>query len=949
MAESSGIKSTNTAKMRADIIGVAVGVLLLILLSGVPGQFENQQAQRAGQIVLLAMVAAIAGLLAAASRPSDLQSRPLALGIGARLGLRAGFRAAWFGGSVIVVKAVFDVWNAETTAGDIALRWRSWITLIVALAGLLPGGLFGFFGGALGALISARRIPKGLTTEASVLTWWRWVSMAITLAGLLTLGSPVFHLGRPLKADPPPLVVIPPPPPPQPAPFHFVASPEFASAKFGQVTVDTVKVISGVQSHMPMAMKPDFSVFAFCDSSKRSPMITFFDLDWFKHIGSIPVPSFPERKLAWSPDFKRLACVSGNGNEGRLWILDPASNTMIILPRPKNGDIPSGDYAWWSANEIAFFPSDEPPLFLDLDKLLLKPIKESAFLAKADDATKKQWAADGSKDGLPMFSRWTFGVVDLLVQNQPPPRRQPDGSWRYGFTPCWSFFDDKTKITHALTSLTVEQGMKCFCASDASKLILISNDQAKVIFMRLQPTSQWCLEAEMPMVKEGITDDTIKEQIAKNLVCAFVYSPLINPLTGKTVGPDYDHVKAMIRLQEWTGGRATFAITQRAQPIGSEDVIATLHTWEAGNIVKWRPAESDDWWKVVGKLSDQPVKETETVLETMQTLAADWSGDAFIVAPRARTFAPKQQPTPKVAEPSPSPPPSPKPVINEVAEDVKRFVQQHHSKASAGNVDGMMADYADIVDFLDKGRVLKDVIAKDEITHRQNWPHGNESIQGTITLQQSGDAWSASYTVEFRNENAKGDWQSGLVDITVEIRPFKAGYLITSHKAKVHDLKHSNATPKAAPKQSGPPAVKIRLPGPVWAAVNTQNVDGRTYEIHEAVGWTPGHTMIHRTYRELVNAQTPEAVKARHPDGVISMQTAEMEGTLQFTGSDQFTAYFGRQGWVQDKDARSGEWNAMFENDAARIVGSTFTYHLVGDDLEIEGGRLKLVKGKPKK
>lgn len=948
MAVNSGSKLTDTAKMRADAIGLAVGVLLLVLLGGVPGQFQDQQAQRAAQIVLLAMVAAVAGLAAASSRPSDLQSRPLALGIGARLGLRAGFRAVWFGGSVMVVKAVFDVWNAETTAGDIALRWRSWMALLVVLAGLLPGGLFGFFGGALGALISARRIPTGPMAETRAQTWPRWVSLAITLAGLLTLGSPVFQLGRPLKIDPPPPVVVPPPPPPEPAPFHFVASPEFASAKFGQVTVDVVKTITGVQSHLPMAVKPDFSVFAFCDSAKRQPMITFFDLDWFKHIASIPVSSFPERRLAWSPDFKRLACVSGDGNDGRIWILDPESNSMVVLPRPKNGDIPSGEYAWWSAKEIAFFPTDEAPLFFDLDKLLLKPMKESAFLAQADEITKKRWAADGSKDALPMFSRWTFGVADLIVQNQPPPRRQPDGSWRYGFTQRWAFSDDKSKITHALTSLKVEQEMKCFCAPDASKLILIGNDQAQVAFMRLQPTPQWTLEAEMPVVKEGITSDTAKEQIAKNLVCAFVYAPLINPLTGKTVGPDYDHVKAVLRLQEWTGGRATFAITQRAQPIGAEDVIATLHTWEAGGVVKWRPAESDDWWKLVGKLSDQPAKETETVLETPKTAAAEWRGDSFVVVPRARTFSPKPQPPPKVAEPTPLPPPPPKPLINEVAEAVKRFVQQHHDKASAGNIDGMMADYADIVDFLDKGRVLKDVIAKDEITHRQSWPRGNEAIQGAITLQQNGDAWNASYTVEFRNENAKGDWQSGLVDITIEIRPFKAGYLITSHKAKVHDLKHGSTAPKAAPKQSGLPAVKIRLPGPVWAFTDTQQFNGQTFETHEAVGWVPGHVMIHRTYRNLVNAQTPAAVKAKHPDGVISMQTAEIEGSLQF-GPDQFTTYIGRQGWVQEKDARIGEWNTLFEKAAAEAVGATFTFHLIGDDIEIDGRRLKLVKGKPKK
>ena len=947
MAANLGSKLSETAKLRADSVGVATGVLLLMLLGGAAVHFQNEQAQRASQVLLLIVAAGVAGLVAAASRPVDLQPRPIALGIGARIGLRSGFRAAWFGGAVLVVKAVIEVWGAETTASDIALRWRMWMAILVTLAGLLPGGLAGFFGGAIGALIAAKKITGEPTADVNVPSWSRWGRFALTLIGLLFLASPVFHLGRPLKVDPPPPVIVPAPPPPQPPPFHFIASPDFASAKLGQASVDFVKTIQGVGSRLPMAMKPDYSAFAFCDTSRQSPSIAVFDLDWFKPVATIPVPSFPERKLVWSPDFKRLACVSGSGSEGRIWILDPPTNNLIVLPRPKNGDIPSGDYAWWSVNEIGFYPSDEAPLFLDLDSLLLKPIKESAFLSKADEATKKQWATDGSQDKLPMPSRWTFGVADLISQNQPPPRRQPDGSWRYGFTQSVALFDDKLKVAHALSSLKVESGMKCFCATDASKLILISNAQAQVAYMRLQPTPQWCVEAEMPMVKEGLGDDIAKEQVAKNLVCAFVYAPLINPLTGKTVGPDYDHVKAMLRVQDWTVGRASFAITQRVEPIGDEDVIATLHTWDDGRIVKWRPAESDGWWKLVGKLSDQPVKETDTVLQIPHSLAVEWSGSAFVIVPRARTFAPKPQPPPKVAEPSPPPPSLPKPPTNDLAEDVKRFVQRHHEMASVGNVDGMMADYADLVDFLDKGKVLKDVIVKEEASHRETWPKGRESIQGPIMVRQNGDEWTASYSIEFRNENAKGDWQTGIVDLDMRIRPFKAGYLIIGHKAKVHDMKHS--TTKAVPKQTGPPPVKIRLPGPVWVAVNTQNVNGKTYEIHEAVGWTVGHTIIHRTYRNLVNAQTPAAVKAKHPDGVISMQTAEMEGTLQFTGPEQFTAYFGRQGWVRDGDASSGEWNEAFEKDAARIVGSTFTYHLVGDDLEIEGGRLKLVKGKPKR
>ena len=124
MAANLGSKLSETAKLRADSVGVATGVLLLMLLGGAAVHFQNEQAQRASQVLLLIVAAGVAGLVAAASRPVDLQPRPIALGIGARIGLRSGFRAAWFGGAVLVVKAVIEVWGAETTASDIALRWR---------------------------------------------------------------------------------------------------------------------------------------------------------------------------------------------------------------------------------------------------------------------------------------------------------------------------------------------------------------------------------------------------------------------------------------------------------------------------------------------------------------------------------------------------------------------------------------------------------------------------------------------------------------------------------------------------------------------------------------------------------------------------------------------------------------------------------------------------------
>ncbi|MEZ5387549.1 MAG: hypothetical protein R3F13_18720 [Prosthecobacter sp.] len=150
-----------------------------------------------------------------------------------------------------------------------------------------------------------------------------------------------------------------------------------------------------------------------------------------------------------------------------------------------------------------------------------------------------------------------------------------------------------------------------------------------------------------------------------------------------------------------------------------------------------------------------------------------------------------------------------------------------------------------------------------------------------MRMDERGDHWIAAYTLDFNNENNQGETIEGKADMEMWVRSDGNRLWITSQKSRVHDLKSGST---AANKQAGPPPVKIRLPGPVWVAVNTHQVNGRTYEIHEAFGLVANHTVIHRTYRNLVNDKTPSALKARHPDGVISMQTAEMEGALQSNG-----------------------------------------------------------------
>jgi len=44
--------------------------------------------------------------------------------------------------------------------------------------------------------------------------------------------------------------------------------------------------------------------------------------------------------------------------------------------------------------------------------------------------------------------------------------------------------------------------------------------------MKLTPPAPYCIEVEMPMAFEGMSDSEAKSQVSKRNVCAFAYRPL---------------------------------------------------------------------------------------------------------------------------------------------------------------------------------------------------------------------------------------------------------------------------------------------------------------------------------------------------------------------------------------------------------------------------------------
>ncbi|MCW0221446.1 MAG: hypothetical protein OJI67_24185 [Prosthecobacter sp.] len=596
----------------------------------------------------------------------------------------------------------------------------------------------------------------------------------------------------------------------------------------------------------------------------------------------------------------------------------------VELPRPPETDIPVGDFFWWSEEEIVFFPPDETPLVFRLDSLELGPLDESKYFADKSEQEKKRWI-DGPRFELPSSQHWRFGIAAGVLSDQPPPRKNQDAAWQWSQKFFCAFSDPHSPRHHLLTDLPVNNGMKVFCAPDGSKIIRAMNGQAEVAYLKMSEPAKEIIEAEMPVPESALIPGAEDRQL-----CAFVYAPLINPLNGLTVGPDHRRIKALLRLVEWKSGKASFVLCHSTKTINAADVVATLHTWSEGSMIPWRPLPGDDWWTPIGRHSKaDALLSAITSLEPMefpQALAAEPNGSSHLVVAAKTLF-----------------------VKSASEARVRSFLIDHHSKATQGDLAGLLANYAETVDFLDKGNISRDHIGAEESAHRVRWPKGEEVVQGDIHVSREGSLWRASYTMMFRNENNAGGWQKGLVDLTLDVSVSPDGMRIVAQKAVVRDVQEGGSPPaasRAEPAHPTPPPVKVRLPSPVWTTSTTGTLGTETLVVHDAVHFKNGRATLHRTYRIFVSPQTPKSVASKFPNGLICMMTAELEGSLTQTAPQEVEMHCSVLGWLRTPDAKAGEFNALCGSNAERTVGTVLKFRFEGEEL-IErqyGHRMKLVR-----
>jgi hypothetical protein len=874
------------------------------------------------QLLVLLLLSTSSGFVAALIARKQFLSQFHSPGMGSRLGIKAGLFCALLAGGTLTFMATMEASVADSATSDRVLRTKMWLVLAVSLASLLPSVLCGFVGGLIGSQFSSTGLPhNNAQAIPEKIPWLRWAQYGVAGLAFLALASPLSFVGRATKVDPLPVVIVPESPPP----FQYEAPAEMKRAKVGQIQHDFTKTIEGVADDFPISLSDNGKLLAYCDQSSNGVAVTVFDLDDFKRIASFNVPVFPKDNFAWSPDQRSLACAINHQDGGhRLWILQLDSQQAIELPNPRSRDTPQGNLSWWQDREVGFFPDDEPPLVLDLDTLILKSAEESAFISKFDESTKKIWLA-GPIQIIPSTAEWRLSARTVIHSVEPPPRLDLDAAWGLkGETIC-ALAHPELPLSYGFTGLSVTEGMRVLSAADGSKVIRIHDGLAEIAYMKMAIAPDLQIEVTMPVSADEIKETSLKQALVDHELCAFVYEPLINPLTGQPVGPDYGRVKCLVRLLKWSDKQAVFFAQTYEQELTSTDVISTLHTWDGGSFIPWNPKEFRPWWAKGtilqgSSFNSLAIKEGWHPLSSPSLLTLDAQETSIQVI--------KQLPIPKKVMPVESMPlndfrsaPAPVSETRVFAEpEVIEFIKAHHAKASAGNVAGMVADYHIIVNFLDKGQILPEQIQEEEMAHRQKWPTGSESILGVIKTVRNSDVWGATYSIEFYNENSIGDWHRGKADLTMIIAPRDGKLRILEQKAKVYDVVDSRTSAPKTPTSATDAtieskSVSISVPRPCFITV-TRAKDTPQIEFTDQISFVKG-IIWHRTYRELSSV------------GKVLRSCRAIYTGSGGVSQDRNTAriYVTTQEW--DRNFGDGMFTGVCQRSAESMVGKAFQFEFV--------------------
>jgi hypothetical protein len=776
-------------RRRSEIIGLACGLLCfpLVFFSGSFGAMFSTGP--IGIVLPMVFSGALGGVITCAFAQTGWTG-PIE-DLTPHLGIRAGLIATLVTGALTVFAATLQTLEIGYSTGSAG--WPSHLSLhftaplpfqvlIIALLGIPPAACFSA-GGALVTTMLRLPIETSHTAGATPfkLSMPARSRLFIAVIALSTIGylSPFV-----LLLQPTPKPVAPPPvvaqlPVVQVPKWHYQYAPDFDTAAAARITLTERRSLGEIEGGLPVAMSPDGRRLAYWRRSSRLAL-EVCNLDTLDIIGRVEPDQGPTA-LSWSPDGKRLLICVQDGI-GHLQVFDVERSRLMPLPLPKGARVPQGRPQWFDALEV-FFPGSEIPQVLNLDTLRLQPLDDSAKW----NALPKDRQEEIRRGAAPALNRRQLSVRMAVRRFDV----QVDASAYWSLGQSLQIVISDPKEAYANTQLQVDAnvGDLIVAASDETKLVRIRNGEASVFYFGLRTEPSNRLQIKMP----GPPDSSLTALLSKKSVCAFICAPLVNPLNGRTVGPDRENVKALARFASWNGVDADLRIEEDYLPVRQGDVVADIHTWQEGVPHPAGDLGKREWFEVLDKI------ETAAPLLRSEAGALDREPTRFGFDPngsgRVSRIAIARPPTP---QPSPSSPQSqqglqsggnrPPAPISDVEETLRSFLVAHHLKSTQGDVNGLISDYAERVDHFNNGVVNREFILKDELAYHSPGSRVSENIVTKPTIASLGNnRFSATYSISFHRVRPDGHWVKGQSEIDLQIEITPQGPRIIRQRAQSRD------------------------------------------------------------------------------------------------------------------------------------------------------------------
>jgi serine/threonine protein kinase len=154
-------------------------------------------------------------------------------------------------------------------------------------------------------------------------------------------------------------------------------------------------------------------------------------------------------------------------------------------------------------------------------------------------------------------------------------------------------------------------------------------------------------------------------------------------------------------------------------------------------------------------------------------------------APPASTEAPRSYPR-SVSSLPPSLP------TRDLRAEIEKFVSEHLRKTVNGDISGMIADYAALVDYYENGMVDRGFIMKDRQTYAAGWPFVQIVPRGGVRISETNsDRVTISFDYRFDARNRKGIHSLGDAANIWILDTSDGGLQIVSEKQTVANRKRS--------------------------------------------------------------------------------------------------------------------------------------------------------------